>query len=154
MTKLTILPPGPEPKKETARYKSRNMQEQLMAFLNANNRNGFQEDAATVSIEASDFENVNSTYGIADVIFRVADLEYVTLDMLKYYAKKIKKLSVKKNKAFAIPHQVSQTMVAVVLGYTSLSDVIRSQVTLPDKKELVVLNKRTKGQFKTEFFPD
>lgn len=163
MTEVIILPPSPEPKKVTAYLRPRNLQEQLMAFLNSNNPNGFVEDAKYKD-EPLPFEYREDARKIVDILIEISNRYLLTTERLKSYGREIKKVSGRRNirgkdahklniQRFAIPQKESYNVAAIVLGYSSFQDAINNAV-VGNGGKMIIYNKRQPGEFKAEFFPD
>lgn len=170
MANIIILPPGPAPVQKTASYRPKNLEEQLAAFLNSNNPNGFaQEIPDTVECKIPPpLVYPEKTRKVVDILIDVSNRHLVTLERLKAYAKELKKCSGRRDgeakdiyKAnstrFGLPLRSALDIVAKVLGYNSFKNAAGSVVRLNPEQgfnKLVILNKRKTGEFKEEFFPD
>lgn len=168
MVTLTVLSPGPEPRKETAHHRPKNLQEQLMAFLNSNNSKGFAEDPQ-YKYEPPPLEYKENVKPIISMILEVAEKECLTSDAFKEYGREISKASgIRKiigkraNKLAweegvtrrAIPITHAYNLVSRIFGYAHYREVQLATVTSEDNVNGIIHNKRKPGEFKAEFFPD
>lgn len=167
MAEIIILPPQQEPKRETVHYRPKNLQEQLLAFLNANNRKSFKEDEE-YKYEPPPFEYSEDARSVVTILLDIARRQCLTLHCLKGYGKELQKAcgarpltgkmqkQVKSEgvKKYALKLSHAHHIVAKVLGYRSYEEAKALRVVLKEGQEPVVINKRTLEEFKTEFFPD
>lgn len=168
MATLIVLPPGPEPQRETARYTPKNLKEQLMAFLNSNNRRGFAEEEEPEYVPP-DLEYAPDARAIVEILFDLAAYRYITVEYLRKFARELKKSSGKRPisgrhgnyvawtegvSKYGIKQSYANEIVAIVLGYNRYKEALDSQTTISAAKNPVIFNKRAPGEFKAEFFPD
>lgn len=167
MAEIIILPPQQEPKRETVHYRPKNLQEQLLAFLNANNRKSFKEDEE-YKYEPPPFEYSEDARAIVDILLDIASRRYVSIRRLKDYGKELSNSSGKRPLTAKMAKRVydegvykralqltkAYHIVAKVLGYRSYEEAAQCQIRTHEGGSLVIPNKRTLEEFKAEFFPD
>ncbi|WP_155835237.1 hypothetical protein [Herbaspirillum sp. RV1423] len=108
MTDVLHLPPQEAPKLLTARQGTQNLHEHFLAFLNANNPNGFSSE---------EISSIGET-AIVELLQRVAESKLVPEWIFKQFAKEIKRAS-----NGAIIHNRALEIVSRVFGYNSWSEV-------------------------------
>lgn len=167
MTEVIVLPPGPEPKKKTAYYQPKNLQEQLMAFLNYNNKKGFAGDPE-YKYEPPDFEYPEGARSLITIFLEIADKRTLTVEEFRIYGHEIKKSSGKRPmtakmvkrvreegvRKYGLPITKIYDIMAVIFGYDRYQNLREARVIELEESEPIIVNKRQPGEFKAEFFPD
>lgn len=140
-----------------------------MAFLNCNNPAGFakEQEEQEPGYNAPPLVYQENARKIVDILIEVSDRHLVTLKRLREYGSEVKKASGRRDinrqhgaayKAgvtrFGIPMHTANNLVAQAMGYSSFNEAHNSQTVITEGNNPVVLNKRKKGEFKAEFFPD
>lgn len=100
---LLVLPPQPAPKALTAARHVDGLHEHFLAFLNANNANGFvMEEVIAVEPQT-----------IGSIMQQALDNPYLTLKRFKQFAKRVKKVANHKK----LKHSTLLDILAVSFGY-------------------------------------
>lgn len=161
---IQILPPGPEPKKETAHYRPHHLHEHLLAFLNANNPRIFKQDNAQEEWTPHEVVFSLPDVTLREVMEKVINFDYLRPDHLKHYGKKLKKASGKyllhpdekeeaggkRKHKFAIPNKIAYDIVAALFGYSSYSEAYEQRTTLSGGRVEVIINRNDKEKLKAE----
>lgn len=105
--KVITLPPGPDPKKETASYSPDNLKEHLLAFLNHNNATGFEKE-----MEASLDDPT-----VANLLLKISNQAGMSKKEFKEAARALKSLAGRKSLKYG--HCVE--LLARLYGYRTLA---------------------------------
>lgn len=140
-----------------------------MAFLNCNNPAGFvkEQEEKELGYVAPPLVYKENARKIVDILIDVSDRHLITHERLREYGAELRKASGRRDinkhgraahKAgvtrFGIPLYVACNLVAQAMGYSTFNEARNSQTVITEGNNPVILNKRKKGEFKAEFFPD
>jgi hypothetical protein len=115
MTEVTILPPQRAPKQRTANYRPTTLHEHLLAFLNANNPNGFSEEQEGFVME--DIVALDQPT-LVDMINKVAEMPRARMSFLAEYAKDLAKLTNNR-----LGNKAAMRLVARLFGYLNWNEI-------------------------------
>jgi hypothetical protein len=132
---VQVLRPQPAPKAFTAARHVTGLHEHFLAFLNANNANGFvMEDV--IEVEAPT---------IGSIMQQALDNPYLTLDRFKQFAKRIKKVANHKR----LKHTTLLNILAVSFGYDNYDTVVHAAAAnegiLPRIRDVATINQELFG---------
>lgn len=125
MVTVLHLPPQEAPKQLTAYRHNTKLEEHLLAFLNANNKNGFAEELEEgqepTPVEPISIETIRemSSDAVVSVILQIAISEHISIRRIKEMGRLIVTESGKKAKYHKTIH-----LIARMLGYRSYEGMI------------------------------
>ena len=91
MVQVTVLPPQETPKQPTAHRRPKDLEEHLMAFLNANNKEGYVADQKITPITLMAVPEIMALEDatLADLLVLLNEHEYVTHTDYKLFVRKM-----------------------------------------------------------------